>query len=136
MPNIEALVAYLYENGIRTGVISNIGFSGQALKSRIDHYIPENHFEFIIASSEYMIRKPHPMIFELALRKADLPANDAWHCGDSVFADIEGAAGVGIFPVWYENTTIENPFPSDKKPDCAHLHIQDWSDLIAMLGRI
>ena len=138
MPNIEAVLEYLNENKIRSGVISNIGFSGSALKSRINRLLPENHFEFIIASSEYMIRKPNPLLFELALRKAGLEANGVWFCGDSVSKDVAGAVAVGMFPVWYEDMTIENLFrdKSDKEPDCEHLHIHDWMELIEFLAKL
>ena len=140
LPNAGRMLAYLGDNGIRTGVVSNIGFSEAALKRRIDRLLPGNSFEFVIASSEYMIRKPNPMIFGLALRKARLDAEadvgSTWFCGDSPVADIEGAASAGLFPVWYENLTHENPFrekPGDP-PACAHMHIHDWQELMDALS--
>jgi putative hydrolase of the HAD superfamily len=38
-----------------------MGWSGKALEARIDRLLPENRFEFVIASSEYMIRKLNPL---------------------------------------------------------------------------
>lgn len=96
MPHAEELLRYLYQRGIRTGVISNIGFSGDVLKMRLNRLLPDNHLEFVIASSEYMIRKPNPLLFELALRKAHLSAGDVWFCGDSPSADVAGAFAAGI----------------------------------------
>lgn len=135
MPDTKRLLTYIYGKGIRSAVISNIGWSGGALTDRINHFLPGNHFEFIIASSEYAIRKPNPMIFELALQKAGLNAGEVWFCGDNPQADVEGAAGAGIFPVWYDypmdcdyrDKTRENI------PDCKHLHIQEWAELINIL---
>lgn len=100
--NADKMLDYINDRDIRSGVISNIGWSGSALTERINRLLPKNKFEFIIASSDYMFRKPSPMIFELALKKAGLNASDVWFCGDNIKADIEGSAGVGIFPVWYE----------------------------------
>lgn len=136
--NITPELSFLKEHDIRTGVISNIGFSGNTLKNRINSLLPDNNFEFIIASSEYMIRKPNPMLFELALCKAGLPSDDVWYCGDSVTADVEGSAAVGIFPIWYENFTIENPFreKNHKEVNCRHLHIHDWRELIKVLEKL
>ena len=68
MPNADKMLKYINNSGIRSGVISNISFSGEALSERITRLLPENKFEFIIASSEYMFRKPNPMLFELALK--------------------------------------------------------------------
>lgn len=138
MPNIESVISYLHEHGIRSGVISNIGFSGGALTNRINRLLPYNHFEFIIASSEYMIRKPHPMIFELAVRKASLATDDIWFCGDDVKFDVEGAHGAGLFPVWY-HSFIPNDLrdkPQNEKPECTHLYINDWLELIEVLERL
>ena len=135
MPNIELLLEYLHQSGIRTAVISNISFSGQTLSDRLNRMLPENHFEFIIASSEYAVRKPDRLIFELALRKARLPAEQVWYCGDRAEPDVEGAAGAGIFPVWFQH---HRPAPGmedaqSRVPACWHLHIRDWLELIDIL---
>jgi len=98
---IEGFLEYLHQNGIRTGVISNISFAGRVVENRINEVIPNNHFEFILATSEYMYRKPNKRIFELALEKAELKACDVWYIGDQYECDIVGARNVGIFPVWY-----------------------------------
>ena len=138
MPNADEIIDYINANGIRSGVISNASFSEVALTERVNRLLPRNKFEFIIASSEYMFRKPNPMLFELALKKAGLSAEDVWYCGDSIKADIEGSAAIGIFPVWYEDETMENPWrgqnaPKGVLPQCEHLHIQDWNELISVL---
>ena len=98
---IEGFLEYLHQNGIRTGVISNISFAGRVVENRINEVIPNNHFEFILATSEYMYRKPNKRIFELALEKAELKACDVWYIGDQYECDIVGARNAGIFPVWY-----------------------------------
>ncbi|NLB40786.1 MAG: HAD family hydrolase, partial [Clostridiales bacterium] len=81
MPNADKIIDYINYNDIRSGVISNIGWLGSALTERINRLLPRNKFEFVIASSEYMFRKPNPMLFELALKKAGLPSEDVWFCG-------------------------------------------------------
>ena len=135
MPNVRPMLAFLRENGIRTGVISNASWSGHAMTERITRFLPEHPFEFIIVSSEYLVRKPNPRLFELALRKADLPAEDVWCCGDSIIWDVEGAAGVGIFPVWYDDRTFDNAYrvPGEVEPPYEHLHIHDWLELVEVL---
>ncbi|MDR2570509.1 MAG: HAD family hydrolase [Oscillospiraceae bacterium] len=137
MPDVDKVIDFINSIDIRSGVISNVCFSGSALSEKINRLLPHNKFEFIITSSEYMFRKPEPMIFELALKKAiNLNAEDVWFCGDSIKEDIEGASNVGFFPVWYENTTIENVLnKQDKKitPNCEYLHIHRWDEFIKIL---
>ena len=174
MPNADKMLDYINSRGIRSGVISNIGFSGAALTDRINRLLPQNKFDFIIASSEYMFRKPNPILFELALKKAGLFAGgtlsgevvgvadaagavsggegdrvagdgagsvvtsaDVWFCGDNIKADIEGSAAVGMFPVWYEDELIENPWRGQNEgviPKCNHLHIHDWAEFVEILN--
>lgn len=126
---IEALLEYLHDNHIRTGVISNISFGEEALKKRIDELIPTNHFEFIMASSEYVFRKPSQYIFNLALKKAGLSAEEVWYCGDNPVCDVEGSAGVGMTAVWYLGAAR---FKS-KLPKAEHIVIRDWKDMIIQL---
>lgn len=136
MPHVHELLACLKRLGIRSGIISNIGWSGTALKKRIDRLLPENEFEFIIASSECGLRKPDPFLFELALHKAGLCADQVWYCGDSVKADVYGAHSANIFPVlyeesipsegaWHNTSDLAIPFP--------YLHIHSWLEMIALL---
>ena len=75
MPYVLEMLDYLNENGIRTAVISNLAFSGAALAERIDRLLPNNQFEFVLASSEYVFKKPHPLMFKVALNKAGLAAD-------------------------------------------------------------
>ena len=121
-------LTFLKEHGIRTGVISNIAYSGSMLEERINDILPNNDFEFIIATSEYIFRKPNHRIFELALEKAGLQAEDVWYIGDQYECDIVGSRNAGLFPVWYIGATdIHN---IDKKDV---LTIINWNELREIL---
>lgn len=98
---IEDFLGFLKEQDIRTGVISNISYCGEIVEERINNLLLQHNFEFIIASSEYMYRKPSRKIFELALEKAELQPQDVWYIGDEYLCDVIGARDAGIFPVWY-----------------------------------
>ena len=137
MPGAGEMLDYINAAGIRSGVISNLGFSGAALENRLNRLLPNNRFEFVIASSEYGVRKPSPALFALALEKAGLRGGEVWFCGDNVRADVEGSAKAGMFPVWYEDRTVENPFAAENagmEPGCAHLHIHAWEELPRVLS--
>ena len=141
MPHADILLDYLNAKGIRTGVISNNCFSSNALKKLFDRLLPRNKFEFVMASSDYIFKKPHSMMFDIALQKAGLSADKVWYCGDSIEADVQGAKNVGMFPVLYEGATDDgtNPFPHQNdnlKVDFEYLHITDWTELIEVLEQI
>ena len=53
----------------------------------------------VVASAEVGVAKPERAIFERALALAGVRAADAWHVGDSVAEDVEGARAAGIRPV-------------------------------------
>lgn len=134
MPHADEMIDYLNSIGIRTAVISNLGFSGKALKERLNRLLPNNQFEFVLVSSEYIFRKPHPFMFQIAMQKAGLPADKIWFCGDSIKRDIYGAQGVGMFPVLYEGKTEEDvpKFMHQNdgyEIDFEYLHIHDWREM-------
>jgi putative hydrolase of the HAD superfamily len=131
--DIGKLLSYIDTKEIRSSVISNISFSGSLLNERIIGYVPGHKFEFIIASSEYIFRKPHKRIFELALRKAKLEPCDVWYCGDNAVCDVDGASACGIYPVWYKGALDK---PSKYIPKSNHLVVNDWNELIEILDSL
>lgn len=135
MPGADIMLDYLNQKGIRTGVISNTIWSGEALRNRLDRLLPNNRFEFVIASSDYMFRKPSKVLFDIALNKSGLPPEKVWFCGDNPAADVEGAANADIFPVWYDND-IDFDRDNEKRfitPRCEHLHIKEWHEMTDIL---
>lgn len=125
---IREFLAFLDQRNIRTGVVSNIAFCGSALEERINSLLPDNHFEFILATSEYLFRKPNRRIFELALEKACLAPEDVWYIGDQYECDIKGAQGAGLFPVWYIGA-IDLPYEEREEI----LTVRDWQELEKMM---
>lgn len=121
---ISEFLAFLKQNGIRTGIISNISYAGTVVEERIHRFLPDNEFEFILATSEWMYRKPNRRIFDLALELADLKPEDVWYIGDNYQCDVVGASKAGIFPVWYIGA-IDLPY----EPDETVLTIQHWAEL-------
>jgi putative hydrolase of the HAD superfamily len=79
--------------GIRIGLISN---SHRCLASFQSHFDLEGLISAAVSSSEHGYMKPHPSIFDAALRLLDVPAADAVMVGDSLAHDIVGAQQVGM----------------------------------------
>jgi FMN phosphatase YigB (HAD superfamily) len=84
------------ERKLVTGLISNVGLE-------IDSYCRELGFEpfldYKVTSFEVGYDKPRPEIFQLALDKAGVKANESVFIGDVYEQDIVGARGVGMKPI-------------------------------------
>lgn len=66
-------------------------------------YTAGDFFAFFIYEKSDVLRKPNRILFDIALQKANLRADEVWYCGDNLQADIEGASQAGIYPVWYDD---------------------------------
>jgi len=58
------------------------------------------HFDAVVVSMDVGIRKPRAEIFLAALGALGAEPAEALHVGDSLDADVAGAAQLGIRPVW------------------------------------
>ena len=120
-PYIRETLRTLNERKIRTGVISNLVWSGSALKRRIDTLLPDNRFEFVITSSDYGRRKPDRRLFQLALAKSGLEPERVWYCGDKYDRDVVGARSAGLLPILYrghmegDRKDLQTPIPASEQ---------------------
>lgn len=135
VPGAAEMLDALNAIKMRAAVLSNTCWSGETLLDRITRLLPNHQFEFVMASSDYLYRKPHKMIFEIALRKAGVAAEDAWYCGDRYDWDVCGALGAGIFPVW-RNPDEKPGLRIDPKTGAETLCIREWSELLEALERL
>lgn len=138
MPGSAEMLDYINAKGIRSAVISNLTFSGEALKLRLDRLLPRNRFEFVMTSSDYMFRKPSKLLFDIAVRKSGLTPGEIWYCGDQPRKDVEGPHGAGIFPVWYDDLTVAGPGrdTGDPAPSFEFLHIHEWREMTDILEKL
>lgn len=130
---IEELLCLLRENGIGTGVVSNLMHSGKTLSDRINRVLPGSSFEFVISSCDYIFRKPEREIFSLALNKAGLKPEKVWFCGDNPVCDIEGALSAGMTPVWYRKTFKEKPGMKMTIPSDKYIALDSWAQLTEII---
>ena len=101
-PNAKETLDELSRMGIKTAVISNLDFSGDLLRGTLNELFPNNQFQFLIASSDYGIRKPNHYIFDAGIVKSGFDAKDIWYVGDKIPVDVEGSRGVGMIPVLFK----------------------------------
>jgi len=86
----------LAEDGYKVGLISN---SHRSLASFQQHFDLHGLITAAISSSEHGYLKPHPSIFEAALKLVGVEPGESVMVGDSLKHDIEGARRVGMHGV-------------------------------------
>lgn len=59
------------------------------------------HFEFALLAEEVGASKPAPALFEAALSRSGVHAEQAVHVGDSLAHDVQGARNAGMRSIWF-----------------------------------
>lgn len=127
---VADMLAHLRQLGIRSGVISNLDFSGCLLEERLRYLFPEHIFEFVVASSDYGVRKPHRLLFEVGISKSGLLPAEIWYVGDKYHVDVFGSAAVGMKPVWFRSGS---DFVEDSREQV--LTIRNYKELLEEIER-
>jgi putative hydrolase of the HAD superfamily len=83
----------LVDRGVRLGLISN---THRSLETFQAHFALDGLISATVSSFDHGYLKPHPSIFEAALRLIAVEPHEAVMVGDSVKHDIEGAMRVGM----------------------------------------
>jgi len=115
--------------------LKQAGYIMAVLSNRNDSFVEllNNHkigefFDFSIAAGEVQVWKPDPGLFEHALKRAGLSAQQAIYVGDNYFADVVGSRSAGLTPVLLDPLGI---FP---EADC--LTIKTFDELKSILKDI
>ncbi|MDE6833343.1 MAG: HAD family hydrolase [Ruminococcus sp.] len=135
-PHASYMLSELRKMGIRTGVISNLCWSGNALSYRLNNAFSEHKFDFIMTTSEYIFRKPDIHIFDLAIRKSGLLPENIWYCGNDIEVDVFGSHNAGMFPVFYDDRTVTSKIHEKNdifSIDFPHLRLENWLELVDCL---
>jgi len=79
-----------------------------------------DYFDFALSPMDVGAAKPDRLIFEAACNQAGFEPVEIAHIGDDPEADVVGAAGYGMLPVWLNRTGIAWP-DSLTRPPCIEL---------------
>jgi HAD superfamily hydrolase (TIGR01662 family) len=89
----EAVLRELAARRLKIGLISN---SHRSLDDFVEHFRLHGLVAAAVSSAEHGYLKPHPSIFEAALRQAGVEARASLMVGDSLAHDVHGARAVGM----------------------------------------
>ena len=103
------------------GVISN----GNA---DIHHLGIGELFSFVHSASSVGVAKPHPAIFQQALKSSQLPAHQVVYVGDDLKNDIAGAQAVGMRAIW-----LQHPHQTSQATIQPDITIRHFAELVSAL---
>jgi putative hydrolase of the HAD superfamily len=95
----HALLDSLHARNLKLGLVSNAFDPGWLLRDDLERMGLAERLDTAVFSSEVGKRKPHPLIFETALRALGVAPDRALFVGDSRFADVGGAKQLGMTTV-------------------------------------
>jgi putative hydrolase of the HAD superfamily len=109
--DVAPVLRRLAGDGLKIGLISN---SHRCLSAFQQHFELDGLIDAAVSSSEHGYMKPHPSIFEAALKLMDVPPGEAMMVGDSLTHDISGACRVGMRGVLVHRS--DDPPPATDVP--------------------
>ncbi|WDL91685.1 HAD-IA family hydrolase [Bacillus sp. HNR-4] len=96
--NMHELLQHLTQQNIKIAIITN-GFTDFQMNNLRALNI-HTYTNTILVSEAEEIKKPHPEIFERALKKLDVKATECLYVGDHPENNVLGSEQVGILGVW------------------------------------
>jgi len=124
MPGAQAALQQLHRSQMPMAVVSNTSFSEQVIRYELGKHGLAEHLAFVMASSDYAVRKPNVLLFETAAARLNVDTNDIWFMGDLLDTDITGAKAAGMTAVWFAPNPMEDPSPA------VDLTVADWDGLV------
>lgn len=119
--DVPATFRALAARGIRIGLISN---SHRPLEAFQRHFALDTLVDGAVSSSEHGYLKPHPSIFQAALRLLDAQPAESVMVGDNLRQDVEGARRVGMRGVLVRRPDVRfyDALPGEDLPDVPVIH--------------
>jgi putative hydrolase of the HAD superfamily len=136
-PDAASTLDSLAKRGYRLGVISNTSSRTQVFRT-LEAYGIADRFECVVLSSVEGVRKPHPAIFETALKAMGSRAESAAYVGDTLSRDVIGAKEAGYALAFQIRSFLTagsdaSVRPGSAKPDYL---VESLSEIVAILDRL
>jgi putative hydrolase of the HAD superfamily len=123
MPGARAALQRCRQSGIVMAVVSNSSFGSHVIAAELAQYGLTEHLEFVLVSADYAVRKPSPLLFDVAAAKLGVPPGEIWFVGDRLDTDIAGAKAVGMTAVWFNPAGARDP---ERRADVT---VASWDEL-------
>jgi putative hydrolase of the HAD superfamily len=116
----------------KIGLISNTGITpGKIIERVFKKYEILPYFDVLIYSDEVGVYKPHPKIFEVALKRLKTKPEETIHVGDILETDIKGAKAFGMKTAWIGD--LSNNKSNVIRPDFTIKELYEIVDILKEL---
>ncbi|HYW19247.1 MAG TPA: HAD family hydrolase [Nodularia sp. (in: cyanobacteria)] len=102
-PDVLSSLIDWQRQGIELGILSNFD---SRIFSVLQSLELSSYFTSVTISTQAGAAKPDPQIFAIALEKHNCPPEAAWHIGDSIIEDYQGAKAAGLRGIWINRENI------------------------------
>jgi 2-haloacid dehalogenase len=126
-PEVGAVLERLRRGGIRLAILSNGEpkmLAAGAKSAGIDRLL-----DAVLSVEEVGIYKPHPKVYQLALDRLGVRADEVAFMSSNAW-DVHGAACFGLRPVWINRSGA----PRERLPEGPEHELRDLSGLPALIG--
>jgi putative hydrolase of the HAD superfamily len=113
----------------KLGIVSNFAIP-ECVYKLLERHGLDKLFDVVVVSGAVNKRKPSPEIFEKALEKLGVSAEDTVFVGDTVDADIEGAKNAGMKAIY-----VKRRPQKEGENACPDQTIKGLGELVAALER-
>jgi putative hydrolase of the HAD superfamily len=123
-PEVAGVLVQLRGRGLKLGIITNGRVSVQERK--LERLRLAASMDVVLISEREGLKKPDRVIFERALERLGLAADEAWYVGDHPVIDVKGAVDAGLGAVWRRT-------PFWHSPEVAHQAIDTLDELMSLV---
>lgn len=131
VPGAVKVLRDLHDCGVRLGIVSNTPLGGVARRLSAAGLCQKGEgtgacVDVIIDSYDIGVAKPHPAIFEAAIRELGVAPHSVAFVGDSLIADVRGSSAAGMQSIHYDPHSL-----------CIfrdHLHATSLSEIPRLIG--
>ena len=126
LPGAREALDRIHALGIPMAVLSNAMFASSTIRHDLDKHGLADHLEFVMVSSDYVVRKPSHLGCEIAAVRLGVAASEIWFVGDRLDTDVTAARAAGMQTVWLMSPNAA----ASAEPD---LSVSSWNDLVRTL---
>ena len=127
-PDADTLLRRIRALGLRCAIVSNALFrTGADYRVDFEHFGLAECITAYVTSLDVRMRKPHPLMFERALRLIDGAPGETVMIGDNERNDIAAARALGMRTI---RVAIETPPPAESLADAVATDLRQVSALL------
>jgi HAD superfamily hydrolase (TIGR01549 family) len=131
--NVEA-IKEVRRRGLKIGLVSNVTLMPDLMREDLERLGLLPYFDVTVFSSEEMVRKPHPRIYQAALARLEVPGSQAVFVGDRLKEDVRGPKDAGMRAVLTTQFRQEDPATAAVQPDAVIARLADLPAALSHMG--